>query len=72
MAAGDQYRTQANVCMEAADRTIDPDRRVSLLELAQRWLRLAAQSDATDPGGGLRGDALLDVPGLDDRGHDEG
>jgi len=29
--------------MEAADRSSDPGRKVSLLELAERWLRLAQQ-----------------------------
>jgi hypothetical protein len=41
--SGDEYRELANECMEAADRSSDPGRKVSLLELAGRWLRLAQQ-----------------------------
>jgi len=39
----------------------EPERKVGLLELAQRWLRLASQVDHN----GLRGDALLDPPDPD-------
>jgi hypothetical protein len=41
--SGDEYRELAHDCMEAADRSSDPGRKVSLLELAERWLRLAQQ-----------------------------
>ncbi len=41
--SGDEYRELAHECMEAADRSSDPGRKVSLLELAERWLRLAQQ-----------------------------
>ena len=37
-------------------------RKVSLLELAQRWLRLAFQVDKIEDRKGVRGDVLLDDP----------
>ena len=60
MASGDRFRTQALECIEAADSVADPWRKLALLELAQRWLNLAAQMEAM--GSCLRGDALLDDP----------
>ncbi len=41
MQSGDQYRNRANECIAAADKATEPERKVSFLELAQRWLRLA-------------------------------
>jgi hypothetical protein len=61
---GDNYRVNANECMEAADRTSDPGRKVSLLELARRWLRLAEQSHNRKA---VTGEALLDPSGGADR-----
>ncbi len=43
MPTGDEYRSRANECIAAADNVTEPERKVSLLELAQRWLRLAFQ-----------------------------
>jgi hypothetical protein len=62
MASGDQYRERANECIEAADRSADPERKLYLLELAERWLRLAEHVDGIHDPNGLRGDALLDFP----------
>jgi hypothetical protein len=55
--------------MEAADRMADVDRKVSLLELAQRWLRLAEQMDTSRAHGHPGGDALLDGPSRERRSH---
>ena len=53
MASEEHYRERARECMQAADTMFETDRKVSLLELAQRWLRLAHHAEAT------AGDALL-------------
>jgi hypothetical protein len=58
--SGDRFRSRAIECIEAADATADPGRKLALVELAQRWLNLAAQVEAMD--GCLRGDALLGDP----------
>ncbi len=65
MAPGDEYRSRANECIAAADKVIEPERKVSLLELAQRWLRLAFQVEKIGERNGVRGDALLDPPDAD-------
>jgi hypothetical protein len=57
----DLYRDLAQECMEVADKTHDSGRRVSLLELARRWFRLA---DKVRDRKALVGDALLDPPGV--------
>jgi hypothetical protein len=57
--SGDECRELANECMEAADRSSDPGRKVSLLELAGRWLRLAQQVHDR----GTMGDALINPSG---------
>jgi hypothetical protein len=67
MASGDEYRKRANECIAAADKAVEPVRKVSLLELAQRWMRLAFQLDKIRDRKGSRGDALLDPPGTDQR-----
>jgi hypothetical protein len=67
MASGDEYRKRANECIAAADKAAEPVRKVSLLELAQRWLRLAFQVDKIEDRKGVGGDALLDPPGSDHR-----
>jgi hypothetical protein len=67
MASGDEYRKQANECIAAADKAAEPERKVGLLELAQRWLRLAFKLDKIRDRKGPRGDALLDPPGSDHR-----
>ena len=69
MASGDEYRKRANECIAAADETVEPVRKVSLLELAQRWMRLAFQLDKIQDRKGSRGDALLDPPGTDHHTH---
>ncbi len=60
---GDQYRARANECIAAAAQVSDPERKISLLELARRWLRLAFRVDKIGDDRGFRGDALLDPPG---------
>jgi hypothetical protein len=45
MADGDHYRVRAKECTEAAAHSTEPERRVALLELAQRWQSLAEQAD---------------------------
>ncbi len=60
MPTGDEYRSRANECIAAADNVTEPERKVSLLELAQRWLRLAFQVEQIgDQKRALRGDVLL-------------
>ena len=49
----------------AADNATEPERKVSLLELAQRWLRLAFQVEKIGERNGFKGDALLDPPDAD-------
>ena len=65
MSTGDEYRSRANECMAAAENVTEPERKVSLLQLAQRWLRLAFQVERIGNRTGLRGDVLLedDEPG---------
>ncbi len=67
MATGDEYRKRADECIAAADKVIERERKVSLLELAQRWLRLAFQVEKIGGRNGFKGDALLDPPGDDNR-----
>jgi len=65
MATGDEYRSRANECIAAADNVTEPERKVSLLKLAQRWLRLAFQVEKIQDRNGFKGDALLDPPDAD-------
>ena len=65
MAPGDEYRNWANECIAAADKVSEPERKVSLLELAQRWLGLAFQVEKIGERNGFKGDALLDPPDAD-------
>ena len=65
MAAGDEYRARAQECMQAAESIADTERKISLLELAQRWMWLANQLEVGQNRSGLRGDALLDDPKKD-------
>ena len=58
MASGDNYRARANECIEAAERVADVERKLVLLDLAQRWLSLAGQIDAIADRNDLQGDAL--------------
>ncbi len=64
---GDQCRSRANECITAADQVTDPQRKISLLQLAQRWLRLAFQVEKIQNHNGFKGDALLDPPDTDHR-----
>lgn len=41
MRTSDEYRRKALECAEAADRVSDLNERLTLLEIAQAWLRLA-------------------------------
>jgi hypothetical protein len=66
MGSEDDYPDKAHECMQAADRTYDSARKVSLLELARCWLRLAEQVQDRR---GLIGDVLIDPPGSDHRKH---
>ncbi len=67
MPSGDEYRSRADECIAAADQITEPERKVSLLELAQRWLRLAFQVEKIQNHNVFKGDALLDPPGDDNR-----
>jgi hypothetical protein len=69
MASGDEYRAQAKECMDVAERMVDQKRKLSLLDLAIRWLRLAAKVDETRERKEATGDVLLDPPGSDHRPH---
>jgi hypothetical protein len=60
--SGDEYRERASECIAAADQVAEPERKVGLLELAQRWLRLAFQVEKIEDRKGVRGDVLLDNP----------
>jgi len=64
---GMSTRERANECLAAADQITEPERKVSLLELAQRWLRLAFQVEKIQNHNGFKGDALLDPPDTDHR-----
>jgi hypothetical protein len=45
---GDKFRARADECFKAAHAVADPDRKLAHLDLAERWLRLAAQIDKMD------------------------
>ena len=45
MRSGDQYRQRAAECMRAIETMVETDRKIALLELVQRWFRLAEQAD---------------------------
>ena len=64
MGFGDNFRARANECIEAAERVADVERKLVLLDLAQRWLSLAGQIDAIADRNELRGDVLLDHPNM--------
>jgi hypothetical protein len=63
MTSGDEYRARAAECTQAAKNSTEPQRRVGLLELAQKWLRMAEQADALGATKRLNGDVLLDRSG---------
>jgi hypothetical protein len=43
---GDKFRVRADRYIKAAGRVTDPVHKLALVDVAQRWLRLAAQIDA--------------------------
>jgi hypothetical protein len=45
---GNRFRVRADECLRAANSMADPERKLAHLDLAQRWLRLAAQIDKID------------------------
>ena len=60
------YRAYAQECLHFAAGMETPTCRAVLLEMANTWLRLAKQAEknAGYQPDGLRGDALLDPPGI--------
>jgi hypothetical protein len=42
---GDKFRVRADGYIKAAHAVTDPVRKLALMDLSQRWLRLAAQID---------------------------
>jgi len=50
MGSYEDYRDKALECLAAAETVSDPHERIVLLEIAQRWLRLAAHVDTRNPG----------------------
>jgi hypothetical protein len=55
MCKAEAYRRHAQQCMDAAQRIQNAEERAILLEIAQRWIRLAekeqhAPSSSTEPG----------------------
>ncbi len=47
---GDKFRAQADECLKAARSMADPERKLVQLDLAHRWLRLAAEVDSASRG----------------------
>ena len=43
---GDKFRARGNEYIKAANSVVDPVRKIALMDVAARWLRLAAQIDA--------------------------
>lgn len=60
MVPGNKFRAQVEECINAAGSAADAGRKLVFLELARRWLALAAQADALYERNTLRGDVLLD------------
>jgi hypothetical protein len=50
MGSYEEYRDKALECLAAAETVSDPHERLVLLEIAQRWLRLAAHVGTRNPG----------------------
>ena len=60
MATADRYLQRPIECMRAADAATEPGRKLVLLEIAERWLKFAAQVEYVDDSqSSLYGDALL-------------
>jgi hypothetical protein len=45
MITGIKFRKRADDCLREANSVADPERRLAHLDLAERWLQLAAQID---------------------------
>jgi hypothetical protein len=45
MTRAQEYRTYAEECMRIAQQTSNPDNRISLIEMAQRWSELAEKAE---------------------------
>ena len=52
----EEHRDKALECLAAAETVSDPHERIVLLEIAQRWLRLAAHVGSRTPGNAAPGD----------------
>jgi hypothetical protein len=61
MVTGDKYRARADECFKVAASTADPQCKLAQLDLAQRWLRLAAQIE-------MNADTRDDTPLVPSRG----
>jgi len=70
---GDKFRARADESIKAAHAVADPVRKLALMDVAQRWLRLAAQIDGErrqrqrlDHSFGLthEGPTSAEIPGL--------
>jgi hypothetical protein len=48
MITGNKFRARADECLREADSMTDPERKLVHLDLARRWMRLAAQIDKRD------------------------
>jgi hypothetical protein len=40
-----KFRARADECLRKANSAVDPERKLAHLDLAERWLRLAAEID---------------------------
>jgi hypothetical protein len=64
------YRSYAQECLHFASGMETPESKAVLIAMAETWLRLAGRAEKNERGsgeaggGGARGDALLDPPGL--------
>ncbi len=56
MSTADDYRLKALECAEAADRVSDLQERLTLLEIAQAWFKLADHATGRPEDGGPRND----------------
>ena len=67
MTSWEKYRARAVECIEAAERVADPQCKLTLVELAQRWIRLAMRKDSEKSRTSVQGGVLF--PGADKRTH---
>jgi len=64
------YRSYAQECLHFASGMGTPESKAVLVAMAETWLRLASRAEKNERGSGeggssgVRGDALLDPPGL--------